>query len=107
MNTTIFLTLLSAFSVISGLLTEGIKNLIKEKSNLSSNLLALAASLIIGSTGSAAYYQLNGIPFTLNNIICIGLMGFASALVSMVGYDKVKQAIHQFSSIAKQEKEDV
>ena len=95
MNTTMFLILLSAFSVISSLITEGIKNIVTDKVNLSYNLVALITALIIGGGGTAVYYQLNTIPFTVNNVIYVVLMGLASGLASMVGFDKVKQAIEQ------------
>jgi Na+-driven multidrug efflux pump len=95
MNTTIFLILLSSFSVISGLITEGIKKLVTDKVNLSYNIIALITALIVGGGGTAIYYQLNTIPFTVNNIIYMILMGLASGLASMVGFDKVKQAVEQ------------
>lgn len=95
MTTTMFLILLSAFSVISGLVTEGIKNIATDKVNLSYNIVALVTALIVGGGGTAIYYQLNTIPFTVNNIIYILLMGLASGLVSMTSYDKVKQTIEQ------------
>ncbi len=96
MNMTTFLILLSAFSVISSLVTEGIKNIAAHKENLSYNLITLVTALIVGGCGTAVYYQLNAIPFTTNNIIYMLLMGFASGLTAMVGFDKVKQAIEQF-----------
>ena len=96
MNMTTFLILLSAFSVISILITEGIKNMAAHKENLSYNLITLVTALIVGGCGTAVYYQLNAIPFTTNNIIYMLLMGFASGLTAMVGFDKVKQAIEQF-----------
>ena len=98
MTTTTFLMLLSAFSVLSGLVTEGIKKLISDKANLSYNIVALVVALIIGGAGSAIYYQLNAIPFDINNVIYIILMGLASGLCSMVSYDKLKQCIEQISS---------
>lgn len=98
MTAPMFLMLLAAFSSISGLITEGIKKLISDKQNLSYNLLALIVALVVGGTGCVIYYQLNGIPYTINNIIYIVLMGFASGLSSMVGYDKIKQMIQQFSN---------
>lgn len=98
MTTTMFLILLSAFSVISGLVTEAVKKLANDKANLSYNLIALIIALIIGSVGTAVYYQLNGILFDINNIIYMILMGLASGLVSMIGYDKVKQAILQITN---------
>ena len=95
MTTTMFLILLSAFSVISGLVTEAVKNIVSDKANLSYNIVALIVALIIGSAGTAMYYQLNEITYTVNNVIYLVLMGFSSGLVSMVGFDKVKQAIEQ------------
>ncbi len=95
MTTTIFLMLLTALSGISGLVTEAIKKLMSDKHNLSYNLLALTVAFIIGTCGSALYYQLNGLVFSANNIIYMILMGCASGLVSMLGYDKVKQTIEQ------------
>ena len=97
MTTTTFLMLLSSFSVLSGLVTEGIKKLISDKANMSYNIIALIVSLIIGGVGCAIYYQLNTIPFDINNVIYMILMGLASGLCSMVGYDKLKQCIEQIS----------
>ena len=97
MTTTTFLMLLSSFSVLSGLVTEGIKKLISDKANMSYNFIALVVALIIGGAGSAVYYQLNAIPFDINNVIYMILMGLASGLCSMVSYDKLKQCIEQIS----------
>ena len=97
MNVTLFLILLSAFSVISGLITEAIKKLLSDKTNLSYNLIALGVALVVGTIGCGTYYQLNGLPFDLNNIIYMILMGLASGLTSMVGFDKVKQTIEQLA----------
>ena len=97
MTTTTFLMLLSAFSVLSGLVTEGVKKLISDKANMSYNIIALIVSLIVGGVGCAIYYQLNAIPFDVNNVIYMILMGLASGLCSMVGYDKLKQCIEQIS----------
>lgn len=95
MNTTMFLILLSAFSVLSSLVTEGIKNIATDKVNLSYNIVALITALIIGGGGTAVYYQLNAVPFTVNNIIFLVLMSLASGLTAMTSYDKVKQTIEQ------------
>lgn len=98
MNMTTFLILLSAFSVISSLVTEGIKTMAADRANLSYNLITLVTALIVGGVGTAVYYQLNAIPFTTNNIIYMLLMGFTSGLTAMVGFDKVKQAIEQLTN---------
>ena len=98
MTTTMFLILLSGFSVISSLVTEGIKNVATDKVNLSYNIVAFITALIVGGGGTAVYYQLNAVSFTVNNVIYAVLMGLASGLVSMVGFDKVKQAIVQITN---------
>ena len=98
MTTTMFLMLLSAFSVLSSLVTEGIKKVFSGKANLSYNVVALIVALVIGGGGTAIYYQLNNVVFSVSNIIYAVLMGFASGLVSMVGFDKVKQAIAQLAN---------
>lgn len=97
MDTTMFLILLSAFAGLSSLVTECIKNIASDKAALSYNIVALITAFIIGGCGTAVYYQLNTIPFTINNTIYMILMGFASGLVSMAGFDKVKQAIVQIT----------
>lgn len=95
MNVTTFLILLSSFSVVSGLVTEGIKNIATDKVNLSYNIVAVITALVVGGGGTAVYYQLNAISFTINNIIYMILMGLASGLTAMTSYDKVKQTIEQ------------
>lgn len=104
MNVTTFLILLSCFSVISSLATEGIKSITLDKTNLSYNIIALFSALIAGGAGTAVYYQLNAVPFTVNNIIYLLLMGLASGLVSMVGFDKVKQTIEEIAGKKGQDK---
>ena len=98
MGITMFLTLLFAFSSISALITEGIKKMINDKANLSYNVIALVVALLVGTAGCGIYYQLNGILFTVNNIIYMILMGLASGVGSMVGYDKLKQTIIQITT---------
>lgn len=97
MDMTTFLCLLFAFSTISGLITEAIKKIVNDKKNLSYNLIALCISLIVGCVGTVVYYQLNNIVFNINNIIYMALLGLASGLCSMLGYDKIKQTIIQMT----------
>lgn len=95
MTVTMFLSLLFGFSVVSSLVTEAVKTFIKDKENVSYNLLALIVALLVGIGGTAIYYQLSSIAYSVNNVIYMILMGLASGLCSMVGYDKVKQTILQ------------
>lgn len=95
MTVDLFLGLLFSFSMLSSLVTEGIKKLVSDKKNLSWNIVALVVSLIIGGGGCLIYYQLSSILITTNGVIYAILMGLATGLCSMVTYDKVKQAILQ------------
>lgn len=87
-----FLSLLSMFAVLTGLATQVLKKL---NDNPKSNFIAFISALIIGTGGTLVYYQLTSVAFTINNIIYAVLLGLASALVAMLGYDKIKQAIEQ------------
>lgn len=98
MDITIFITLLFSFSVVTGLIVQGIKKFISDKQNMSYNILALIVALIVGICGTAIYYQFNSITYTANSIIYMILLGIGSALCSMVGYDKIVQAIQQIQS---------
>lgn len=95
MKAEIFLTMLSACATLDSLCVEAVKQIMGEKYFISYNLVALIMGLLIGSGSSVCYYLLNGLPFTLNNIIYCVFMGLATALSSTVGYDKVKQLIEQ------------
>lgn len=95
MDITMFLTLLFSFSVLTSLVMEFVKKFINDKENISYNIVTVIIAVVIGGAGTLIYYQLATLPFTLNNIIYAILMGLASGLCSMVGYDKVKQTILQ------------
>lgn len=97
MTLTLFLGLLAAFSTITGICTEGIKKLLDEnKVSYSSNMLAFVVSCVVGIGGTAVNYVMSGIPFNAPNVICMVLMGLATSMGAMVGYDKVIQTVKQF-----------
>ena len=98
MDISIFISLLFAFSVITGLIVQGIKKFVSDKQNMSYNILALVVALIVGICGTAIYYQFNSIVYTANSIIIMILLGLGSALCSMVGYDKIVQTIQQIQN---------
>lgn len=97
MTITLFLFLLTSFSIITGLAVEASKQIIGDKYKYSTNILAAIIAIIVGVIGTAIYYQFMDIAFTFNNIMSMFLMGIASAIGSMVGYDKIIQAINQLS----------
>lgn len=94
MTTELFLSLLIAFAACSSLVTEAVKTITKGKFN--SNIVALIVALIVTIPGMFIYYTLGGININLINVIYAILMGLASSITSMVGYDKVKAMIINF-----------
>ena len=98
MTIQIFLILLAIFATITSLLTEGVKKFLDEMNiKYASNIVVLAAAAVVGGLGTVLAYIMVGIPFTVVNIICIPLMVVANWLGSMLGYDKIKQAILQIN----------
>lgn len=96
MTVTLFLTILTIGAVASGLLTQAIKQwYINAKKDYSANVIALADAIIIGCGGTAVTYMLMGVPWTVNNIICMFIMGICVWIGSMIGYDKIIQLVKQ------------
>lgn len=91
MTITLFLSLFTLGSMVSSLLTETVK----KATDISSNLIALINAFVVGLAGTSAAYALMGVPFNLQNIICIILMTVCIWIGSMIGYDKVIQTISQ------------
>lgn len=100
MTVSLFITLLTLFSTVTSLMTEGVKIALGDrKINFSSNLLVLIISVIVGIGGTAVFYYAVGIPFIGINLVAMLLMAPANALGAMVGYDKVIQTIEQINTI--------
>lgn len=96
MSATLFLLLLSGYSVLTGLVVEAAKKLIGKETIKSLNLLTFIIALVIGLAGTFVYYVLNSIAIDVNNVIYAVLLSLGSGLCAMVGYDKVREAIQQF-----------
>ena len=103
----LFIAMLTIGSAISSLLTEAVKkayaNAHKE---YSANVIALINAVVVGCGGTAIAYMLMAIPWTINNIICVFLMGIAVWVASMIGYDKVIQMLQQLKDIPVKEDSD-
>ena len=95
MSTVAFLFLLSFFATLTGLVVEAVKKILKDKENRSDNLIALISALIIGFVGTLIYFYFVGEVFEMKHFIFAILMGLASGLVAMTGYDRVKGLIEQ------------
>ena len=96
MTTALFITLLTVFATVTGLVTEAVKKIFESQNKpYASNLIASIVACVVGIGGTAAYYVLFHVPFDAPNIVCMILMGVATAVGSMTSYDKVVQAIEQ------------
>lgn len=107
MTITLFITMMTLGAGITSLLTEAIKKAyLNSGKEYSANLVALINAVVVGCGGTAVLYMLNAIPWTVNNVICMILMGIAVWIASMIGYDKVIQLLKQLAenpSVEKQE----
>ncbi len=96
MTIEMFLILLTVFSVITSLCTEAVKKFFDSlKVTYASNIIALAVAVFVGGAGTMIFYVFSGIELNIINNICVFLMMGANWIGSMLGYDKVKQAITQ------------
>lgn len=96
MNISMFITMLTLFSSFTCLCVEGIKKILNELNvKYSANIVACIVGCVVGIGGSAVYYILHGIDFTSANNTVMLMMGLAVSLGSMVGYDKIVQAVEQ------------
>lgn len=96
MTLELFVILLTICSVITSLLTEGLKKFLDSmKVTYASNMLVLVVAVIVGFGASVLAYIKMDIPFSALNIIMAFLLACGNWLGAMVGYDKVMQAIKQ------------
>ena len=90
MTIELFIFLLAFFSALTSLVTEGVKKtFLVDVETVVYKITAIVVAVVIGLVGMIIYYVLNSIGLDLNHVIFAILMGFASGLVSMNGYDSV------------------
>ena len=97
MTTDIFLMLLMAVSVLTGLFTEAVKSVLDVLGLKfpSSNILAGIVAVVLSALVSVAFSVLYDIPATEKVAVCYVALALLSWLSAMVGYDKVIQALTQ------------
>lgn len=99
MNFETFLLLLMIVSVLTGLVTEGIKKLLDEaKKPYRSNLLAGVVAVILSIAVDTGYMILTETLMNEKMVVILIALVLLSWLCAMVGYDKVIQAISQFKA---------
>lgn len=94
MTLTLFISLVTALSLVSSLITEAIK---KSFNAIRPTLIVAIVSAITGWGGSAIAYQFMGIPYNTSNIICLILAAPTIWLTATLGYDKVMEVIKQIT----------
>ena len=106
MTVTLFISMFTLGSVVTSLLTEAVKKAYANAhKDYSANVVALINAIVVGCGGTAIGYMLMGVEWTVNNILCLILMGVAVWIASMVGYDKVLQLLKQLSEVVPKETE--
>lgn len=94
-----FLMLLLTVSILTGLVTEGIKKLADEAGETyKPNLLAGAVSEVLSVLVSVGYIILTETQFTDKMAVILIALVLLSWLCSMLGYDKVIQSIMQIKN---------
>lgn len=92
MNGALFLVMFGACSLITGLVTEAEKKLVKD---FSANLLALITGAVVALAVTVVTFIFKDIPYNTINVTYMVTLVFASGLGAMLGYDKVMQTIKQ------------
>lgn len=95
MSISTFLFLFFIFSTITSLVVEALKSILSDKENLSYNIMVLIVAMFVGCIGTFLFFFFSNQPITMENIVFAILMGLASSLGAMVGYDRVKDTINQ------------
>ncbi|MCR4833109.1 MAG: hypothetical protein K5900_06005 [Butyrivibrio sp.] len=99
MTITLFITVFTVGAAVTSLLTEAIKKAYQNAGKeYSANMIALINALVVGGGGTAVTYMLNGITWSVNNVICLILMIVATWVGAMIGYDKVVQLLEQIAN---------
>ena len=92
----LFITGLFFVSILTTLTVEAIKKLLGEKS-YNANLLAAIVATVLSIFTAIFYVMYNGVSVSIQVILATIAFAFFSWLASMIGFDKIKQLIQQFS----------
>lgn len=99
-----FLICLLAVSILTGLVTEGIKNTLTEwGKTYQANTLAGCVATVLGILTGVGYCVVMDVTLNGKLIVMLVALVLLGWLCAMVGYDKVIQAIQQFLTAHKGE----
>lgn len=96
MTLTLFISLVTALSLVSSLVTEAIK---KSFTTTKPTLIVAIVSAVTGWGGGAIAYALMNISYTSSNVICLVLLAPTIWLMATLGYDKVLEVIKQITGL--------
>ena len=99
MTLALFITLVTILSLVSSLITEGIKKTFPDLKK--STLVVAILAVVIGWGGGVSAYILMGIAFNLTSILCLVLLAPAIWLTATLGYDKVIEVLEQIGLLTK------
>lgn len=92
----LFITGLFLVSILTTLTVEAIKKLLGEKP-YNANLLAAIVATVLSIFTAIFYVMYNAVSVSIQVILATIAFAFFSWLASMVGFDKIKQLIQQFT----------
>lgn len=102
MTIEVFLTMLLACSILTMLTVEAIKKMFTNGEARKANIVAAIVSIVLAVAIAIIYAIMFTVTVDAQYIVMIVALCFLSWLCSMVGYDKVVQAIAQITSKTKE-----
>ena len=97
MSVSLFVSIFVGGGLVTMLLTQSVKHFYYNRGSAASpNIIALVNAIVVGCGGTAFVYMLMGLPWTVNNILCLIAMGFLVWMGSMIGYSKIIETFQQF-----------
>ena len=97
MSVSLFIAIFVGGGLVNILLTQAIKQFYYNRNESASpNVIAFVNAIVVGGGGTALAYMLMGIPWTLNNILCLAAMMVMVWIGSMIGYSKILETYRQF-----------
>ncbi len=100
MTVKVFVMLFMAYAIVSPLITMAVKKMLDDLNRkYASDIVVLIISAIVSICGTVLYYTYMAIPFTAINIAFIAVLWIFVWVGSMIGYDKVKEAIEQIIAL--------
>lgn len=96
-NISMIMTIVFGLMVVTNIITEVVKKLTWDK--IPTNILVVIISEFLTLASGAAYAQINGIAITWYHIIGAVVVGIFVSYAAMFGFDKLRQAVEQISSI--------